>query len=96
MAVIVYFPPSDMTTAQYDGLVESLKEAGAYPAPGLLSHACFEHDGKLSVCDLWDSAESFRAFGETMLPLLQKTGASVPEPFISEAHNYLVPEPARA
>jgi hypothetical protein len=96
MAVIVYFPPSDMTIAQYDGLVASLKEAGAYPSPGLLSHACFENDGKLSVCDLWDSEESFRAFGETMMPLLVKTGATVTEPSIMEAHNFLIPEPARA
>jgi hypothetical protein len=96
MAVIVYFPPSDMTVAQYDGIVADLKAAGAYPAPGLLSHSCFPTEGgKLSVCDLWESEASFHKFGETMMPLLVKSGATPSEPFISEVHNFLVPEPAR-
>jgi hypothetical protein len=91
VAVIVYFPPGDMTTAQYDALKEELKAVGAYPAPGLLSHACFADDGKLSVCDIWESEESFRAFGETMIPLLVKTGATPVKPFITEAHSFLIP-----
>lgn len=96
MAVVVYFPPGGMTIAQYDGIVADLKAAGAYPAPGLLSHACFLDGDNVSVCDIWESAESFAKFGETLQPIMAKSGATPAEPFITEAHNYLVPEPARA
>jgi len=95
MAVIVYFPPSDTTTEQYDKIVKELEAVGAHPAPGLLSHACFQDDGKLSVCDLWEDEASFRKFGETLMPIAQKVGAKFGDPYVTETHAYFVAEPAR-
>ena len=38
----------------------------------------------------------FRKFGETLQPILAKNGVNPGEPYISECHNFLVPELARA
>lgn len=40
--------------------------------------------------DVWDSQETFDAFGETLMPILAATGIDAGEPMISAVHNIIV------
>ena len=56
--------------------------------------ACLAHtagvapDG-LTVVDVWESPEKFQAFGEKLMPLVQKTGLQPNEPIVYPAHNFV-------
>jgi hypothetical protein len=38
---------------------------------------------------VWESKETFEAFGATLLPILAAAGVDPGEPMISEAHNVI-------
>ena len=89
MSISVYFPPTNMTTEVYDEGVSLLEAAGAGSPPGREYHACFVISGHTAVLDVWTSLEEFEAFGETLMPILDKLGVEMPEPQISEIHNII-------
>jgi hypothetical protein len=41
------------------------------------------------VFDVWDSQESFEAFGATLLPIMAELGADPGEPQVSPVHNII-------
>jgi hypothetical protein len=41
------------------------------------------------VVDVWESADAFAEFGKTLVPIIQKTGAEVPEPKVIPARYFL-------
>jgi hypothetical protein len=41
---------------------------------GRLYHVAWESDGQIQVFDVWDSQESFDAFGETLAPIMAELG----------------------
>jgi hypothetical protein len=90
MAITVLFAPPAMDSRQYDEIIVRLKQAGTYPAPGLLSHVCFGTGNKLRVFDVWESQEAFQEFGKTLLPILHEIGIEVGPPEVSEVHNILI------
>jgi len=78
---------TNLTTAQYDEIWRQLRDADADHPAGRLSHVGFEKDGSIQVVDVWDSMESFEAFGQTLLPIVEAVGGeAVPE--IAEAHYF--------
>ncbi len=87
MEINALFHPDGMTKAQYDEAVEKLTAAGAWPPEGQLSHTCYGEDGDLRVADVFDSRESFDAFGQILMPILADVGIGNPEPEISDIHN---------
>jgi hypothetical protein len=46
-----------------------------------------ETDGQIQVFDVWDSQESFDAFGETLVPIMTALGADPRQPMVSQVHN---------
>jgi hypothetical protein len=42
------------------------------------------------VFDVWDSQESFAAFGETLMPILAEAGIDPGEPMVSPVHNIII------
>jgi hypothetical protein len=78
-----------MTAAQYDQTIVELQKIAAFPAPGLIAHFCYQTPEGLKVIDVWESAEQFTAFGEKLMPILQKMGVNSGVPVIYSLYNYL-------
>ncbi len=89
MSITISFPPSAMTTEQYDEVIRRLEEAGAGSPSGRMFHTCFGTSGHLSVVDVWESAEQFEAFGQTLMPILGEVGVPEMEPQISKTYNLI-------
>ena len=89
MALGFYFTPSSFTTAGYDEAISQLDAAGAGAPAGRLYHVALETDGQIQVFDIWDSQESFDAFGETLVPIMSALGADPGQPMVSQVHNII-------
>lgn len=89
MAFGFYFTPGGFTPARYDEAIIQLEAAGAGAPAGRLHHFALETDGKIQVFDVWDSQESFQAFGATLVPILTELGVDPGEPQVSPIHNII-------
>ena len=89
MSITVIFPPTNMTYEKYDEVIRRLEAAGPGTPSGRQYHTCFGTSGDLGVVDVWESAEQFEAFGETLMPILEKVGIEASEPQISETYNII-------
>jgi hypothetical protein len=89
MALGMYFTPSSFTPEQYDEVISRLEAAGAGAPAGRLHHIALETGGQIQVFDVWDSEESFQAFGPTLMPVLTEAGVDPGEPQISPVHNMI-------
>lgn len=78
---------TDLTVQQYDEIWRQLREANADHPAGRLSHVGFEKDGVMRVVDVWDTMESFEAFGATLMPIIASIGGHV-TPDIAEARHF--------
>jgi hypothetical protein len=85
--IMVNFDFQDVTSEQYDNVWKDLRASGnAYPK-GLLSHvAAAKPNGGWKVVDVWESAERFQAFGDTLMPLLEKNNIPQIQPEILPVH----------
>ena len=90
MALCLYFTPSSFTPAQYDDAIRRLEAAGAGAPAGRRYHVALETDGQIQVFDVWDSQESFEAFGATLVPIMAELGADPGQPHVSPVHNIIV------
>ena len=87
MAIAVYFHPESMGASQYDEIINKLDAAGAGKPAGRVHHSCFGPAEKLMVYDVWDSQESFDAFGQILMPILGEVGVDPGTPDIMPVHN---------
>ena len=89
MSIVVRFNPTSLTTEKYDEATRRLEEAEfEFPPDGLDYHVCFGSEGNLKVSEIWNSQEQFEAFGERLMPVLDKAGIEFSgEPEVFEAHN---------
>jgi hypothetical protein len=90
MALGFYFTPSGFTPAGYDEVIARLEAAGAGAPAGRLYHAALESDGVIQVFDVWESQESFEAFGATLVPIMSDLGADPGQPMVAPIHNIIV------
>lgn len=84
--VIVQFNIPGMTAQQYDQVWEDLRAAGQANPEGLAHHVGGPQGDNWVVVDLWESAEAFGKFGETLVPILEKNGVGPVEPVVIPAH----------
>jgi hypothetical protein len=89
MALGFNFRPSSFTPARYDDAISRLEAAGAGAPAGRRYHVALEADGLIQVFDIWDSQESFEAFGKTLLPIMAEVGADPGEPQVFPVHNII-------
>ena len=89
MALGFYFTPTRFTLTEYDDVIGQLEAAGAAVPAGRLYHVAMETDGQISVFDVWDSQESFEAFGPTLLPIMASVGADPGQPMVAPVHNII-------
>jgi hypothetical protein len=87
MALGLYFTPSGFTPERYDETLKQLEAAGAGAPAGRLYHCAMEVDGVIQVFDVWESQESFEAFGGTLVPIMTAIGVDPGTPMISPVHN---------
>lgn len=86
MPIAVYLHPKNLTLKQFEDTHERLRQAGASEPAGRLHHSCIGQDGDLMVYDIWESAENFQAFGETLMPILAELGIDAGQPDIIPVH----------
>jgi hypothetical protein len=89
MALGLFFTPSSFTPARYDDTIKRLEAAGAGAPAGRTYHCAIEVDGLIQVFDVWDSQESFEAFGATLVPIMTELGADPGKPMVSPVHNII-------
>lgn len=89
MALGLYFTPSSFTPERYDEVIRQLEAAGAGAPAGRLYHVALETDGQIQVFDIWDSQESFQAFGGTLMPVLAGLGVDPGQPQVSPVRNII-------
>ena len=89
MALIVHFTPKGMDDSKYAEVLRRLEAAGAGAPPGRLHHACYGDKAALRVTDIYDTAQSFDAFGKTLVPILAALGIDVGRPEVIEVHNII-------
>ena len=89
MALGMYFTPTSFAPSVYDEGLKRLEAAGAGAPAGRLYHVALETDGQIQVFDVWDSQESFEAFGATLLPIMAELGADPGQPSVSRVHNII-------
>ena len=75
-----------MTLKQFEESHRRLDAAGASNPSGRIHHSCFGQDGDLMVYDIWESPESWNAFGETLMPILTEVGIEAGEPAVMPIH----------
>jgi hypothetical protein len=85
-----HFAPTSMTEDDYDELVRRLEEAGAGRPPGRMYHVCYGSGDRLEIFDVWDSPDSFVAFGQTLIPTMREMGLNPTDPEVVEIHNLVV------
>jgi hypothetical protein len=90
MAIGIYFAVQGMSADKYDDVIRKLEDAGQGAPAGRAYHCAFEGENGLQVFDVWDSQETFDAFGETLMPILAAAGIDPGEPMISPVHNIIV------
>ena len=74
MSILVRFPESNVSKQQYDAVRSDLEGAGHWPPEGCQLHVCFGPQDDIRVSEVWESAEQFRAFGDTLRPSLEQAG----------------------
>ena len=93
MAVVGVFQGPGFTQENYEESVRRLtgrnrvESPADWPVEGLLAHAAGQGEGGFRVVDVWESAEAFQQFGETLVPILQDMGVEG-EPEVYPAHTY--------
>ena len=91
MAIALYFNPTGMTVKKFEEIHRRLDQAGQADNPHRIHHSCFGEDGALMVYDVWDSPESFEAFGAVLMPILAEVGVDPGEPSVMPLHRLLQP-----
>jgi hypothetical protein len=89
MAIAVYFHPKGMSLKQFEEIHRRLKEIGGEHDQHRLHHSCFGRDGDLMVYDIWDSPESFEAFGPVLMPVLAEVGVDPGQPDVMPLHKLI-------
>jgi hypothetical protein len=90
MAFVVKFKPVGFTAAKYQETVKQLDAAGAGAPKGRSYHVCYGDPNSVNVTDVWDSMDDFKAFGVTMIPIMNSLGADPGEPDVQEIHNIII------
>jgi hypothetical protein len=72
MAITLLFEPKAGADAQYDSVINALKDQGMWPPEGLTYHVASGAGADFKVFEVWESEQDARNFGERLKPVLQK------------------------
>ena len=87
--IIVQFNIPGFTAQQYDQVWTELRNAGQSHPQGLHHHVGGQQGNNWLVVDVWESADAFNKFGQTLMPILQKIGVNTDQnkPVITQLYN---------
>lgn len=80
MPLAIFFTPKSMNADQYNETIKQLDAQGAGKPDGRLHHVAFGTGNNLRVMDIWESKEKFNAFGQILMPIIQKLGMELAKP----------------
>ena len=89
MAYAYHFNPDSMSAAQYMDCIARLDAAGAGNPQGRSYHIAYGTPDHLQVFDIWESAEDFERFGQTLVPILSALGVDPGTPDVEEIVNII-------
>ena len=92
MSILVRFTTAPGTNAEkYDATMPLIEEAaGQWPPDGLEYHVAFSTGNDFRVSEIWDSKETFEAFGPVLMPILAANGVELAgPPEVLEVHNII-------
>ena len=89
MALGFYFVHGGFTPDKYDEVIKQLAAAGQGAPNGRTFHVALESNGEIQVFDLWESQETFDAFGATLMPILTGLDINLNEPMVARVHNVI-------
>jgi hypothetical protein len=84
MAIVATFDFTDPIDKYYE--IMKLGGDRLLDQPERLTHVCYRTDSGFSVLDVWADEQSFRRFGDTLMPLFQQLGLRS-EPHIYQCEN---------
>jgi len=84
-----YFQPVKMDVAKYEDVLKRLDAVGQGKPKGRLHHSAFGDPNALMVFDIWDSQESFEAFGAVLMPILAEAGIDPGQPDVMPVHKVI-------
>jgi hypothetical protein len=93
--VVAVFEGPGFTQENYEESVRRItggksrvESPAEWPVEGLLAHIAGRGANGFRVVDVWESEEAFRAFGETLIPVLREIGVEG-EPEVYPAHTFV-------
>lgn len=89
MAFAISFTPRSFTAEEYEEVTKRLEAVGAGAPAGRLYHVALEAGGQIQLLDIWESAESFQAFGATLAPIFAELGIDPGQPQVSPVCNII-------
>lgn len=92
MALGIYFAVQGMTAEKFAKVHEQLDAIGLAQPPGRTFHAGFHVGDGIHVFDVWESHETFQAFGQHLMPILAENGIDPGEPRVGEIALLMSPE----
>lgn len=95
MPIVAVFQSPSLTQERYEETVRRLTGGKSrmaspsdWPVEGLLVHAAGQGEKGFRVVDVWASEETFRRFGEKLMPILEAVGVEG-QPEIYSAHTFV-------
>ena len=90
MSILLNFKTPGFTVAKYEEATKQLRAAGVGAPEGRGYHVCYGDPNGVSVTDVWDNIEDFKAFGQILIPILQSLGVDIAQPDVQEVHNIVL------
>ncbi len=91
MAFGIYFAVQGMSAEKFAAVHQQLDAIGQANPPGRTFHAGFHVGDGIHVFDVWDSQETFEAFGQHLMPILAALGIDPGQPRIGEIEPVMTP-----
>ena len=88
MAIGALFEGPGVTQQQYDAVFKEVIPDGKPPL-GMVSHIAGPIEGGWRVVDVWESEQTFKTFGDKLIPAMQRAGFAPIEPKVWPIHNSL-------
>lgn len=85
-SIIAFFDAKGFTEGQYAKILEELNKVSEGANPARLYHVAYKTNDGLKVIDVWKDAESFGAFGQKLMPIMQAAGTSPTQPMVIPLH----------
>jgi hypothetical protein len=89
MALGFFFTHGGFTPDKYEEAIKQLAAAGQGAPNGRTLHVALESNGEIQVFDVWESQETFDAFGPTLMPILSGLDIKLNEPMVARVHNVI-------